>query len=187
MCSKSFKQRIDGWRGWSKESWRIQGKTNRKSDASYTRTWCKRDRRLHPGPRLKEIRELEELECQMDSGKDAEWKVGRVTAGVIQVITWWESKRLLDCEVSSGAVGRKVSNWKDQWLHSRKPNRGRERHLKSLARQAQVPNVTCFPLFYPSFYIYKWMESFHCEKYMGKRILASILSPENRKHLPFAG
>lgn len=112
VCSKSFKQRIDGWGGWSEESWRIQGKTNRKSDASYTRTWCKRDRRLHPRPRLKEIKELEELESQMDSGKDAEWKVGRVTAGVIQVITWWESKRLLDCEVSSGAVRRKVSTEK---------------------------------------------------------------------------
>lgn len=82
---------------------------------------------------------------------------------------------------------KKSQHWKDQWLHSRKPNRGRERHLKSLARQAQVPKVTCFPLFNPSFYIYKWMESFYCEKYMGKRILASILSPENRKHLPFAG
>lgn len=51
-------------------------KQSGKSDTSYRRTWYKRNRRLHPGPRLKEVRELEGLQTQMDSGEDAGWEVG---------------------------------------------------------------------------------------------------------------
>lgn len=43
-------------------------------------------------------------------GSGVERKVKkRIIAGVIQVITWRESKRL-DCEVSSGADRRKANN-----------------------------------------------------------------------------